>query len=176
MVCCLKHVQANKSERHVCLRHGDHKCRFPPSLSLRQCCRRLVVAIVLHNEPRMFLAAPSMFSARLNGCIARRDRSLVRLRPLRFRPAVNQRLSLYNHLSSQTLTTIECGRLHALSHEPSIVDRRMAIDTVADLASKHMERAGPDTLFKRRLSPWRVRTPVFAKQSSKCSLVHSTWT
>ena len=72
-----------------------------------------------------------------------RSFSLVLLRRLLFRPAVNQRLSLYDHLSSQTLTTIERLLLHALSHEPSIVVRRKAVDTVTDLANNSMERGRP---------------------------------
>ena len=72
-----------------------------------------------------------------------RSFSLVLLRRLLFRSGLNQRLSLYDHLSSQTLTTIERLLLHALLHEPAIVVRRKAVDTVTDLANNSMDRGRP---------------------------------
>ena len=79
-----------------------------------------------------------------------RSFSLVLLRRLLFRPSAgsastpkNARLTLYDRLSSQTLTQIERVLLHALSHEPVDVVRRKAVDTVADLANQSMRRGRP---------------------------------
>ena len=79
-----------------------------------------------------------------------RSFSFVLLRRLLFRPSAgsattpkNARLTLYDRLSSQTLTQIERVLLHALSHEPADVVRRKAVDTVADLANQSMRRGRP---------------------------------
>jgi hypothetical protein len=79
-----------------------------------------------------------------------RSFSLVLLRRLLFRPdaAAPQtpkaaRLTLYDRLSSQTLTQIERVLLHSLAHEPQDVVRRKTVDTVADLANQSMRRGRP---------------------------------
>lgn len=74
-----------------------------------------------------------------------RSFSLVLLRRLLFRQTINQHqpLPLYDQLSSQTLATIERLLLHSLSHEPSPLVRRKAVDTVTDLANGSMERGRP---------------------------------
>jgi hypothetical protein len=84
-----------------------------------------------------------------------RSFSLVLLRRLLFRPAPSTnpqppnpshpspRLTLYDHLSSQTLTTLERLLLHSLSHEPAPMVRRKSVDTVCDLASQGMLRGRP---------------------------------
>lgn len=72
-----------------------------------------------------------------------RSFSLVLLRRLLFRPSPQTRLSLYDHLSSQSVTTLERILLHALLHEPAPVVRRKAVDTVADLANQSMARGRP---------------------------------
>ena len=86
--------------------------------------------------------------------------SLVLLRRLLFRPVPPTsnaqpppparsggypapRLSLYDHLSSQTLTTLENLLLHSLSHEPSPKVRRNSVDTVCDVANQGMARGRP---------------------------------
>ncbi|KAJ6627915.1 ARM repeat-containing protein [Mycena sp. CBHHK59/15] len=53
------------------------------------------------------------------------------------------RLTLYDHLSSQTLTTLERLLLHSLGHESSTLVRRKTVDTVCDLASEGMRRGRP---------------------------------
>jgi importin-5 len=50
---------------------------------------------------------------------------------------------LYDHLSSQTLTTLERLLLHSLSQEPSQPVRRKAADTICDLANNSMDRGRP---------------------------------
>lgn len=82
-----------------------------------------------------------------------RSFSLVLLRRLLFRPTPTSqappsrssgpRLSLYDHLSSQTLTTLEQLFLHSLSHEPSPRVRRNSVDTVCDVANQGMLRGRP---------------------------------
>lgn len=83
-----------------------------------------------------------------------RSFSLVLLRRLLFRPAPGSqshpnpsrpspRLTLYDHLSSQTLTTLERLLLHSLSHEPSPLVRRKSVDTISDLANQGMVRGRP---------------------------------
>src|SRR5882762_10327222 len=85
-----------------------------------------------------------------------RSFSLVLLRRLLFRPSPSPshntpptpatqtpRLSLYDHLSSSALSTIERLLLHSLSHEPSAVVRRKSVDTITDLANNSMQRGRP---------------------------------
>lgn len=84
-----------------------------------------------------------------------RSFSLVLLRRLLFRPSPSQlqtphsptsqtpRLTLYDQLSSNTLSTLERLLLHSLSHEPSAVVRRKSVDTITDLANNSMQRGRP---------------------------------
>ena len=72
-----------------------------------------------------------------------RSFSLVLLRRLLFRSTSQTRLSLYDHLSSQSVATLERILLHSLLHEPVPVVRRKAVDTVADLANQAMARGRP---------------------------------
>ncbi|KAF6749810.1 hypothetical protein DFP72DRAFT_772185, partial [Ephemerocybe angulata] len=75
----------------------------------------------LARTPELYLLALAQFA------IAADTEVVLLLRRLLFRPAPSQphhhpsqpRLSLYDHLSSQTLTTVERLLLHSLSHEPS---------------------------------------------------------
>lgn len=93
---------------------------------------------------------PSQSSSNLSQM---RSFSLVLLRRLLFRAAPNQgghirhpplpRLTLYDHLSSQTLTTLERLLLHSLSHEPSPSTRRKSVDTICDVAKQAMARGRP---------------------------------
>jgi hypothetical protein len=88
-----------------------------------------------------------------------RSFSLVLLRRLLFRPApaTNNnsnstsptastslaRLTLYDHLSHQTLATLERLLLFSLSHEVSPHVRRKTVDTVCDLSNQGMVRGRP---------------------------------
>jgi hypothetical protein len=82
-----------------------------------------------------------------------RSFSLVLLRRLLFRPAPSTiqtrhshpspRLTLYDHLSSQTLTTLERLLLHSLLHEPAAQVCRKTVDTVCDIANQGMMRGRP---------------------------------
>lgn len=85
-----------------------------------------------------------------------RSFSLVLLRRLLFRPAPSNapppannpqvphapalRMTLYDHLSHQTLSTLERLLLFALAHEASPGVRHKAVDTVTDLAAHGMAR------------------------------------
>ncbi|KAH9167134.1 ARM repeat-containing protein [Lactarius sanguifluus] len=57
--------------------------------------------------------------------------------------AKSPRMTLYDRLSSQTLTTIERILLHSLLHEQIDSVRRKAVDTICDLANNSMERGRP---------------------------------
>lgn len=87
-----------------------------------------------------------------------RSFSLVLLRRLLFRPApttnnnsnstsptsaTTSRLTLYDHLSHQTLTTLERLLLYSLCHEASPHVRRKTVDTVCDLSNQGMLRGRP---------------------------------
>ncbi|PPR07809.1 hypothetical protein CVT24_002881 [Panaeolus cyanescens] len=77
-----------------------------------------------------------------------RSFSLVLLRRLLFRTSPSpsptaSRLTLYDQLSHQTLTTLERLLLYTLSHETSAAVRRKAIDTICDLANQSMLRGRP---------------------------------
>ena len=70
------------------------------------------------------------------------------LRRLLFRAPPNQqakspRITLYDHLSSQTLDTLERLLLHSLSHQPSQSVRRKSVDTICELANNSMSRGRP---------------------------------
>ncbi|KAF5311379.1 hypothetical protein D9611_012539 [Ephemerocybe angulata] len=56
--------------------------------------------------------------------------------------AAPPRFSLYDHLSSQTLTTLELLLLRSLSHEPSPSVRKKSVNTICDVA-KGMARGRP---------------------------------
>jgi hypothetical protein len=80
-----------------------------------------------------------------------RSFSLVLLRRLLFRaspasgtkPSSSSQLTLYDRLSSQTLTAIERILLHSLLHEHVDSVRRKAVDTICDLANNSMGRGRP---------------------------------
>ena len=77
-----------------------------------------------------------------------RSFSLVLLRRLLFRAspgssAKSPRMTLYDRLSAQTLSTIERILLHSLLHEQIDSVRRKAVDTICDLANNSMERGRP---------------------------------
>jgi hypothetical protein len=77
-----------------------------------------------------------------------RSFSLVLLRRLLFRASPSPtskspRLTLYDRLSSQTLTAIERILLHSLFNEQIDSVRRKAVDTICDLANNSMGRGRP---------------------------------
>ena len=77
-----------------------------------------------------------------------RSFSLVLLRRLLFRPTPHHSsnsvaTTLYDHLSAQTLATLERLLLHSLIHEPVPVVRRKAADTVSDVANHAMRNGRP---------------------------------
>lgn len=72
-----------------------------------------------------------------------RSFSLVLLRRLLFRSSPTHRVSLYDHLSSQSLSSLERLLLHSLLREPAPVVRRKAVDTICDLANNSMARGRP---------------------------------
>ena len=87
-----------------------------------------------------------------------RSFSLVLLRRLLFRPSLQScnpnsssphpshstpRLTLYDHLSNDTLSKLERILLHSLEHEPAKGVRHKAVDTVCDLANEGMKRGRP---------------------------------
>ncbi|KAF6745913.1 hypothetical protein DFP72DRAFT_1076892 [Ephemerocybe angulata] len=104
----------------------------------------------LARTPELYLLALAQFAIAADTEVMR-SFSLVLLRRLLFRPAPSQphhhpaqpRLSLYDHLSSQTLTTLERLLLHSLSHEPSPSVRRKSVDTICDVAKQGMVRGRP---------------------------------
>ncbi|TFK34400.1 ARM repeat-containing protein [Crucibulum laeve] len=119
----------------------------------------------LAQTPELYLLALAQFAIAADTEVMR-SFSLVLLRRLLFRPAPSSlppsslppslsssssyphpsnqpRLTLYDHLSSQTLTTLERLLLHSLAHEPSALVRRKSVDTVCDLANQGMVRGRP---------------------------------
>ncbi|KAH8088992.1 ARM repeat-containing protein [Cristinia sonorae] len=96
----------------------------------------------LAQTPELYLLALAQFASTADTDVMR-SFSLVLLRRLLFRSGANQPLSLYDHLSSQTLTTIERLLLHSLLHEQSALVRHKAVDTVTDLANNSMNRGRP---------------------------------
>ncbi|TFY78196.1 hypothetical protein EWM64_g5813 [Hericium alpestre] len=101
----------------------------------------------LAQTPEVYLLALTQFATSADTEVMR-SFSFVLLRRLLFRTSSIQttkaaRVTLYDHLSSQTLTTLERLLLHSLSHEPSQVVRRKAVDTICDLANNSMSRGRP---------------------------------
>ncbi|KAJ7247863.1 armadillo-type protein [Mycena haematopus] len=126
----------------------------------------------LVHTPELYLLALAQFAISADTEVMR-SFSLVLLRRLLFRPAPSSptqphsassqsptstlqhqqqqayqsqnhpRLTLYDHLSSQTLTTLERLLLHSLQHESSNLVRRKTVDTVSDLAGEGMRRGRP---------------------------------
>ncbi|KIJ63543.1 hypothetical protein HYDPIDRAFT_92367 [Hydnomerulius pinastri MD-312] len=100
----------------------------------------------LAHTPDLYLLALAQFAIAAD--TEMRSFSLVLLRRLLFRPPPQQqpkdpRMTLYDHLSSQALTTLERLLLHSLSHEPSDSVRRKTVDTICDLANNSMSRGRP---------------------------------
>ncbi|KAF9236016.1 armadillo-type protein [Melanogaster broomeanus] len=102
----------------------------------------------LAQTPDLYLLALAQFAIAADTEVMR-SFSLVLLRRLLFRPAPQQqqqkgpRATLYDHLSSQALTTLERLLLRSLAHEPSDSVRRKTVDTVCDLANNSMSRGRP---------------------------------
>ncbi|KAI5991786.1 armadillo-type protein [Pisolithus marmoratus] len=101
----------------------------------------------LAQTPDLYLLALAQFAIAADTEVMR-SFSLVLLRRLLFRPPPQQhpkdpRMTLYDHMSTQALTTLERLLLHSLSHEPSDSVRRKTVDTVCDLANNAMSRGRP---------------------------------
>lgn len=101
----------------------------------------------LAQTPDLYLLALAQFAVAADTEVMR-SFSLVLLRRLLFRSPPQQhqkdsRLTLYDHMSTQALTTLERLLLHSLSHEPSDSVRRKTVDTVCDLANNAMSRGRP---------------------------------
>ncbi|KAI0821251.1 ARM repeat-containing protein [Irpex lacteus] len=95
----------------------------------------------LAHTPQLYLLALTQFATSADTEVMR-SFSFVLLRRLLFRSS-DQRLPLYDHLSADTLSTIERLLLRSLLHETSAVVKRRAVDTVADLANNSMSRGRP---------------------------------
>ncbi|KDR69484.1 hypothetical protein GALMADRAFT_128597 [Galerina marginata CBS 339.88] len=125
----------------------------------------------LAHTPELYLLALAQFAITADTEVMR-SFSLVLLRRLLFRPAPSitsptgasaagglgtsqashpgsagshghGRSSLYDHLSHQTLATLERLLLFSLSHETAPGVRRKAVDTVCDVANQGMARGRP---------------------------------
>ncbi|KAI6101042.1 armadillo-type protein [Pisolithus croceorrhizus] len=101
----------------------------------------------LAQTPDLYLLALAQFAIAADTEVMR-SFSLVLLRRLLFRSPPQQhqkdpRMTLYDHMSTQALTTLERLLLHSLSHEPSDSVRRKTVDTVCDLANNAMSRGRP---------------------------------
>ncbi|KAF4565293.1 hypothetical protein EYR36_001863 [Pleurotus pulmonarius] len=106
----------------------------------------------LAHTPELYLLALAQFAITADTEVMR-SFSLVLLRRLLFRPkpvaspsspSPNQpRSCLYDHLPTQSLTTLERLLLHSLAHEPSPSVRPKSVDTVCDLANQSMNRGRP---------------------------------
>ncbi|KAF9521782.1 armadillo-type protein [Crepidotus variabilis] len=105
----------------------------------------------LTATPELYLLALSQFAITADTEVMR-SFSLVLLRRLLFRPAPGTtptpapptaRTTLYDHLSHQTLATLERLLLFSLSHETSANVRRKCVDTICDLANQGMLRGRP---------------------------------
>ncbi|KAJ7061031.1 armadillo-type protein [Mycena amicta] len=114
----------------------------------------------LAHTPELYLLALAQFAISADTEVMR-SFSLVLLRRLLFRPApattplsasspssgggaaYHARLTLYDQLSSNTLTTLERLMLHALQSESASPVRHKAVDAVCDLANEGMRRGRP---------------------------------
>ncbi|KAJ3506180.1 hypothetical protein NLJ89_g7010 [Agrocybe chaxingu] len=107
----------------------------------------------LATTPELYLLALAQFAISADTDVMR-SFSLVLLRRLLFRPAPSTqtsqhhsipsaRLTLYDHLSHQTISNLERILLFSLSHETATTVRRKAVDTVCDLANQGMARGKP---------------------------------
>ncbi|KAH7920554.1 ARM repeat-containing protein [Leucogyrophana mollusca] len=98
----------------------------------------------LAQSPDLYLLALAQFAIVADTEVMR-SFSLVLLRRLLFRsqPSKEPRMTLYDTLPSQALTTLERLLLHSLSHESSNLVRRKAVDTICDLANNSMTRGRP---------------------------------
>ncbi|THU84282.1 ARM repeat-containing protein [Dendrothele bispora CBS 962.96] len=104
----------------------------------------------LASTPDLYLLALAQFAISSDTDVMR-SFSLVLLRRLLFRPVPQSsfysltapRLTLYDHLSTPALQTLEKLLLHSLINEANESVRRKAVDTVADVANQGMGRGRP---------------------------------
>ena len=95
--------------------------------------------------PEQYLLALAQFAVGADSEVMR-SFSLVLLRRFLFKrqySTKHNRLTLYDHLSNQTLTTLERALIRALTQEPDRVVRRKLADTVSDVANQAMRRGRP---------------------------------
>lgn len=120
----------------------------------------------LSRSPDVYLLALAQFAIAADTELMR-SFSLVLLRRLLFRPAPNYPRplpTLYDHLPTQTLATLERLLLHSLSHEISPAVRRKTVDTISDLANWSMGRG----------RPWHaLQALAFTMSSAKPDQVHN---
>ncbi|KIY43233.1 ARM repeat-containing protein [Fistulina hepatica ATCC 64428] len=100
----------------------------------------------LSSMPEVYLLGLAQFALAADTPVMR-SFSFVLLRRLLFRKEaaalinrIGPRLTLYDRLSSNSLTTLERVLLYSLSHEPSALVRHKAVDTIADVANEGMTR------------------------------------
>ncbi|TFK20034.1 ARM repeat-containing protein [Coprinopsis marcescibilis] len=106
----------------------------------------------LAHTPELYILALTQFAIAADTEVMR-SFSLVLLRRLLFRPPPtssqapqrpnDSRLVLYDHLSANTITTLERLLLHSLSAETSPSVRRKSVDTICDVAKQGMARGRP---------------------------------
>lgn len=96
----------------------------------------------LATSPELYLLALAQFAQSSDNEVMR-SFALVLLRRLLFRTQPNTSMTLYDHLSSHALATLERLLLRILSTEPSPVVRPKAVDTICDLANNSMGRGRP---------------------------------
>ncbi|KAL1730373.1 armadillo-type protein [Schizophyllum commune] len=99
----------------------------------------------LEHMPEQYLLALAQFAVGADSEVMR-SFSLVLLRRFLFKrqySTKHNRLTLYDHLSNQTLTTLERALIRALTQEPDRVVRRKLADTVSDVANQAMRRGRP---------------------------------
>ncbi|KAG6825124.1 hypothetical protein H0H92_004620 [Tricholoma furcatifolium] len=113
----------------------------------------------LAQTPEVYLLALAQFAIVADTDVMR-SFSLVLLRRLLFRPApgaashppqhphphhpsARPPAALFDHLSAQTITTLERLLLHSLGQEPIPKVRRASVETVSDVANQSMARGRP---------------------------------
>ncbi|KAJ7594828.1 armadillo-type protein [Mycena floridula] len=117
--------------------------------TIRASAEKAVDERLLHT-PDLYILALCQFAVGAEKEVMR-SFSLVLLRRLLFRPrpqltsstTPGTALSLYDHLSIQTLTTLEKLLLHSLMHERAYGVRIKSVDTTCDVANQAMRRGRP---------------------------------
>ncbi|KAJ3514366.1 hypothetical protein NMY22_g14756 [Coprinellus aureogranulatus] len=138
-----------------CVAYGTHALPFP-RMGVSKPRAEKAVNDRLARTPELYLLALAQFAISADTEVMR-SFSLVLLRRLLFRSSPSStipsssspftssapRLTLYDHLSSGTLTTLERLLLYSLSHEGNQGVRRKSVDTVCDVCKQGMVRGRP---------------------------------